>query len=471
MNKIYSQAAWCLVTASASSANDPLPRIGNEQDNLRSPYASRTVQGLQLATKPPPLYELISSSRWGSRAWTYQENVLSQRRLYVTNAQAYFTCRHDSMFSEARGSEHSQRLSEVTYFNKGHVYGKQNVTNFEVYSKAVEEYTTRDMALQEDALKALTGVLSYLQTSFRGSFLYGLPDTEIDQALLWRPRDNAIRRKDRTGRYLFPSWSWAGWIGSVEFEQNLAISRVKWKNPHTGKFFSTESFRRPDSDSIDSCWYRDTWSEEDIHGSIYVSSGGFDENGKMGEMRYLHPVADCASTKDWMFFDIKQRLQFRALFCCFKINRQHDRYASCSRGMHNVCALKIFSFSDNQVGTIHVPGSIAALLQPGAFEFVRLSRTRLNEDDTSHNQFPADYDEFGGLAIPQAHSGQKFEPDYHPNLFQFDTEKFDHTVPWCVYNVMLIETKDGISQRLGIGKVHMDAFLQESPVWKEFILE
>jgi hypothetical protein len=53
----------------------------------------------------------------------------------------------------------------------------------------------------------------------------------------------------------------------------------------------------------------------------------------------------------------------------------------------------------------------------------------------------------------------------------FDTNVFDHHEPWCVFNVMLIDTVQGISHRVGLGKVHVAAFTQEAGArWRDIVL-
>jgi hypothetical protein len=58
------------------------------------------------------------------------------------------------------------------------------------------------------------GVLGAIQSLFEGNFVAGLPDTELGAALLWVPLGSSKRRKvPKTGRYMFPSWSWLAWQG------------------------------------------------------------------------------------------------------------------------------------------------------------------------------------------------------------------------------------------------------------------
>lgn len=57
------------------------------------------------------------------------------------------------------------------------------------------------------------------------------------------------------------------------------------------------------------------------------------------------------------------------------------------------------------------------------------------------------------------------------DAFEFDEARFWIDSPWCVYNVMMIEVKEAISYRIGIGKVHIDAFYGEEYLeWRKIKL-
>ncbi|KAJ4304969.1 hypothetical protein N0V90_000497 [Kalmusia sp. IMI 367209] len=477
MDRVYSEAIWCLVAGSAQDANTPLSRVRNEGETQRTYQHIETVRGKTLAVMLPSLAVYLHSTRWNTRAWTYQESVLSARLLIVADAQTYFTCHHGFAFYEDRAFEFS--VKQASYRPEGHIYGVQHQSNLEVYAGAVSGYTSRQLSFPEDAIKAFSGILSKLQVSFRGKFLFGLPSTELDQALLWYPIRDHLRRKDRKGEDLFPSWSWTGWVGRVHYVPELALSRVRWKDYNSGEHFTSDELRAPPTVPYDTRWHRNTW--------VPVRSNSdkgwlqfFHERYKPDAL-YLHPIAPEYTRKDYTLLHGTQRLEFRALTCWFHVSKKHcDPYFSmhpCDE-THHLCALEITNSLSEVVGTVHIPGSISSTLQAGNFEFIRLSRTRLVLDSSVDK--PQEAEEIEGAECrkntdvlpPEPSATEQVGIDLdQDDAFECDTRAFDLSIPWCVYNVMLVQTTDGISRRLGLGKVHVDAFLRASTTWRDVSLE
>src|SRR3954468_25000254 len=91
MNDIYCGAFATLVALDGTSANDGLPRVGKT-----FPFTPQMVvdmgRGNQLVAELPSLGHQLSSSTWARRGWTFQEGLLSQRRVFFTRHQVYFSC-------------------------------------------------------------------------------------------------------------------------------------------------------------------------------------------------------------------------------------------------------------------------------------------------------------------------------------------------------------------------------------------
>ena len=106
---------------------------------------------------------------------------------------------------------------------------------FAEYTRAIEEYTHREISYESDVLNAFAGLLHIFSRFFRCKTLLGLPEGLLDVALLWKPTRQLQRRSG------FPSWSWAGWIGRVAYDEPFTLTRnmdgtfVAYKNDAYGQ--------------------------------------------------------------------------------------------------------------------------------------------------------------------------------------------------------------------------------------------
>ncbi|KAI0129493.1 heterokaryon incompatibility protein-domain-containing protein [Xylariales sp. AK1849] len=108
------------------------------------------------------------------------------------------------------------RMPRVTPWNifSGHS------TSLNQYLNMVQQYNTRRLSYPEDGMLAFAGVTSRLSKTFEGGFLWGLPVTLLDIALLWQPSRRLVRREpsrvSQDEDPVLPSWSWVGWQGNID---------------------------------------------------------------------------------------------------------------------------------------------------------------------------------------------------------------------------------------------------------------
>jgi hypothetical protein len=242
MSTIYSGAWATIISLSGRSARSGLPRVGTLQDVV--PQLSCEIMGKRLLSVMPTLSQQISWSPWVSRAWTFQEGLLSPRRLFFTNHQVYFECNSvqccesldDSNSPFHLPSDEQRRVALkalVRHPTKYYTVGpkgavgrgvlrdpfrpissaakNQVYTNdFERYLELVHSYTMKKMSYDADSLNAFSAVLTRLaENYYKDGFLQGLPVKDLPRALMWFHPTPPRRRVD------FPAWSWAGWEGGV----------------------------------------------------------------------------------------------------------------------------------------------------------------------------------------------------------------------------------------------------------------
>lgn len=242
MDLIYQNAELTIIAAAGDGPQYGLPGI-----NTRSRRAQRTctIGNFDIIQTMRHPHRTIQSSKWSSRGWTFQEAALSRRNLVFTDDQVYFECNamncHESLLSNL-DELHVEDKSEFVYYcqaglfglNTLHKYGhvhESNLTaadNLVVFMGLVEKYTARDLTYDTDSLKAFTGVIHRFETAETAvNQIWGVPfcrgesdkettDSFVD-GLGWNHswKKHGVPRR-RPG---FPSWSWAGWAGKIEYQE------------------------------------------------------------------------------------------------------------------------------------------------------------------------------------------------------------------------------------------------------------
>ena len=248
MDRVYSSAVITLIAAAGDSAWDGLPGV---LSTLRRTQPHAMVRGRLLASTLRTPEKTIGSSRWATRAWTYQEAALSKRRLIFTEEQVFFECKHMTCCEDRVVPLDLLNYKAFEYgfrsmVQQGYFEAPNNIRPFEAlygiqpteretlsrFSNEVERYTARELSYEMDSLNAFKGMLNYYRNG-RGPLSFplythlGLPlnsgespsivETYADTpqfvwSLTWEHRIslNRVPPKRRKG---YPSFSWAGWAG------------------------------------------------------------------------------------------------------------------------------------------------------------------------------------------------------------------------------------------------------------------
>jgi hypothetical protein len=91
MTTIYEAADFTIVAAAGSGASHGLPGVRLTPRRSQPKYYVDSGS-LLLSILPDPRREVMQSQYW-TRGWTYQEGVLSNRRIVFTEHQTYWECR------------------------------------------------------------------------------------------------------------------------------------------------------------------------------------------------------------------------------------------------------------------------------------------------------------------------------------------------------------------------------------------
>jgi hypothetical protein len=263
MDLIYSCATLTIVAASGQTSAFGLP--GVSRSRFIQPSINVGEYDLVSALSNP--VRDVRNSKWMGRGWTYQEALLSKRRLFFTEKQVYFECGgatfmeavaepEDLMFAQADAA----MKREIDHGNIGTLqdtrhrlfpadYLSQISEDPWLIQHRIAEYTVRSLTFESDTLNAFLGILRHFRNpECTISQVWGVPVLWSSTAkwsamegfatgLCWIgffPTTQVIER-----RFEFPSWSWAGW--KMAISPKCCFYRYGFKTPYEIKIgFETE---------------------------------------------------------------------------------------------------------------------------------------------------------------------------------------------------------------------------------------
>ncbi|KAK0616605.1 heterokaryon incompatibility protein-domain-containing protein, partial [Immersiella caudata] len=411
MDHIFEQSQLTIVGACGHNANAGLVGLLGS-DRKEEQLVTEVRPGLYMGA----YYSLDSYLRhsvYETRAWTFQEHLLCRKVLYFVADRVFFRCRR-SEWSEI--CDDKPDLPIPTYqILESAMHSQQPRKRMQLswplsdYASILPEYTKRALTADNDALRALAGIMRRVSDKLQCPMLGGLPTRALDQFLLFFGKN--LRR--RPG---FPSYSWAGWHGEVRIEMEPEYNLDKWlASGH---------------------WI--VWYQRDVNGTETAVWGGddklagFDHRPPFSSEAVVLPSAErIPKSGRWGNF-INPRpypvLRFWSASVWFKL---HDMDALAGTGQ-----------LQNNKG--HACGSVAL---DGA------------EDTTL-------FDSGDPVELVLLSEANYIKPRIRDVSFGF----------WAArgfYHVMIVEWKDGIAERRGLGTVQRNEIgngFPPGPVWKEFTL-
>ena len=227
--------------------SDSLPNFSRDHNHHNHVPSVGGLRPATLGTFEEEPVPLLGNTIWSSRAWTFQEWLLSKRLLIFQNDRVFWYCKQrlwcekftqniDSLeFCVDQKYQLTNRFQlEPSYFLSKPQAGQQDGSvevrkdgttvivrsgKFAAYGWAVHAYTQRYLSNHRDIQNAFKGISKVLEPCFGTGMLYCLPESHLDAALLWRPVTCLHRRNVGD----FPSWSWTGWVGQVSYEDPYGI--------------------------------------------------------------------------------------------------------------------------------------------------------------------------------------------------------------------------------------------------------
>jgi serine/threonine protein kinase len=195
--------------------------------------------------------------QWSSRAFTYQEALLSPRRLVFTKSKVYFQCREleatetfpgglspllwESIHQRGDLSGHCTCPAFDPSPFEGWLVSHQDLELYDLWSAIVSRQSSNPWSKLDVGQKssAIAGSARLLSTVLRDEFLGGLWERSLPWTLPWHvvgenDAEDALERKSLGP---LPSWSWLGSAGAVEiptYTRGRALSRISKADTHPG---------------------------------------------------------------------------------------------------------------------------------------------------------------------------------------------------------------------------------------------
>lgn len=211
MSAIYFNAFFTIIAADGRDADHGLR--GSHADTIprRDLTALNFPNDVRLYLRGLFQYE-ESEAPWNSRAWMYQERVLSHRLLVFVRDTVFWqcrTCRKDELNVKELQTEERNKFISPTL-------DPPRYPDLDAYYMMVKLFNSRSLSFEADAHDAFSAVLQVMSRQFEHGFHYGVPEVALDIGLLWETKQPCPRRSG------FPSWSWLGRAGSISMNHLMS---------------------------------------------------------------------------------------------------------------------------------------------------------------------------------------------------------------------------------------------------------
>ncbi|KAI3319243.1 HET-domain-containing protein [Xylariaceae sp. AK1471] len=424
MDLIYENAELTIVAACGHDANAGLPGI-RKDTRFKSRFNKEIIPGVRLGCFVS-LSQRMKHSLYNSRAWTFQEDLLSARCLFLIDELVYFRCRSSTLFEffdPGLDNYTGEWDNEVTLL-PGTIKMDDPIVDFQ---NMLLYYGQRALTNQQDTLNAMGGIIQRLSRRMKCRFLEGLPTASFDLMIPFRCFLTVLHR--RRG---FPSYSWAGWRGSLDWP-SMPDAANEWLETSTWIVW----YKRSTHGALNLVW--DILANEDFPYGNYEYVGYRKRRPFNPPVALPFPTGRIRPTEE-LGHSLPvlnyQVLQFWTLSAFFNIRivDNIESFALVIGKSRTTCGAL---YLDDLEGSVFFESA-------GSYELIAISATTIDlwEDRKSILNDVVDSEGF------------------------LDTD--------CYYTVMVLKWCEGLAERRGIGLVRQKDFITESLApgvcWKEILL-
>ncbi|OJI83794.1 hypothetical protein ASPTUDRAFT_55794 [Aspergillus tubingensis CBS 134.48] len=241
MSSVYKHAAVTIAATSARTVEDGFLDKRAPYYSCHFPWRRQCHQGsgsIEHDSRFDPVafqsyrhfnyQELLRRSRWATRGWTLQEELLSKRLLCYTEEEMIWRCRAGRTREPRQQVEGIMNVtSEPLWFTiDGPDIIYTPATAHKTWIQLIEDFAARSLSFDKDRLPAIGALAESFHAHIKEQYCAGLWRGDILFGLLWSihrcagteiPAPMSVSSKERG-----PSWSWIGADSGV---------KLKWPRP------------------------------------------------------------------------------------------------------------------------------------------------------------------------------------------------------------------------------------------------
>ncbi|KAK1466605.1 HET domain-containing protein [Colletotrichum cuscutae] len=221
MFAVYRHATLTLVAAGGDTSHSGFLKRSSPGPSVLVPFESKKGQGRvsgtyvlsalnEHRTWDADYPSHMHTRAWATRAWTYQEDLMSTRVLYFDNHTSYFRCQTE------RRLEHSSKVydnvqrwhhllspapEDIPYKEAK----ERRESFYERWKDLIIEYTRRKLTVPNDKFSALSGLARTFSSALEDEYVAGL----------WKSDLRA------------PSWSWASSDAEIAWDLRFSLPLIQ----------------------------------------------------------------------------------------------------------------------------------------------------------------------------------------------------------------------------------------------------
>lgn len=217
MHFIYDGAFLTICALSGNDSSSGLSGVSRPLE-IKPQITLNTESAIYMATNTSHLQESITTSPWNSRCWTFQETVLSTRRLCFHKNGVFLWCRTELFHSSVvldLSKERELNVADMFNFTCGAFGSKlsHGSWSFREYARTVAAYAPRKLSFDSDTENAIRGGSKLDQPPTRNPFYLWASRARCPPCAALDVRSLDVRSQDlfaQAARLSFLELAWLG---------------------------------------------------------------------------------------------------------------------------------------------------------------------------------------------------------------------------------------------------------------------